>query len=123
MRSTTIRSLATVILTLSISAAAVASPSSASSGKSFMLYGKVLSVDLKAKTLTVADSYSDKIFLVKVPEGASIKITFGINSRYSEPQLRDVNRNDRVIARCKLTPREHLALLDDGRQAIVVTAN
>jgi hypothetical protein len=82
----------------------------------------VLQVNQTARTLIVSDFWSKKLYLVNVPKGETFKITFGMNQRIAEPELREVHRNDRVRMRCIRTDNQHLARLDDGREVVVLTA-
>jgi hypothetical protein len=121
MKNSMIRFLAPTILVLAIISAAVAAAPSKHAKKWFELSGKVLKVDQKERTMLVAETNSDKLYIVKVPEGAYFRITFGINMRYEYPELRHVFRADRIRARCT-ADEDHLARLDDGRVVHVVTA-
>jgi hypothetical protein len=119
---TGIRFLASTILMLAILGAVTASAASKRASKYFELTGKVLKVDLKNRTLLVADSKSDNLYIVKVPEGAHFKITFGINMHYEEPTLDNVFKADRIKATCTRPDQEHYARLEDGRVAHVLIA-
>ncbi len=81
----------------------------------------MLKIDKQERTLLVADQWTKKLYLVNVPEGATFKITFGQSMKMSQPGLSDTNKNDRVNLRCKHADKEHLAKLDDGSEAIVLT--
>lgn len=121
MKRATIKFLVPTIVIFAMAASAVAS-TTITSHKYFELSGKVLKVDQKNRTLLVADMFSDKLYIVKVPEGSIFKITFGINARYNEPTLRDVFKGDRIKANCTRSNEDHLARLEDGRTAIVMVA-
>jgi len=111
-----------VILTLVLSLATVAlgAPKHDRAGKSLTISGLVLQVDQKARTLLVADNWSEKIYLVSVPKGETFQITFGLYMKVSEPELWQTRRNDRVRIRC-IRNQEHLAQVD-GRQVVAATA-
>jgi hypothetical protein len=100
----------------------MSAPKSERSSKYLTIEGRVLQVNPAARTLLVSDYWSKKIYLVKVPEGNSFRITFGMNMKTAEPGIRDVRRNDRVRMRCIRADKEHLARLDDGREVVVLTA-
>lgn len=108
-------------LTLSISSLAFAAPKQERANKRFEIYGRVLKVDKQARTLLVNDHWTKKLYLVNVPEGAAFKIAFGYHMQLSNPGINDVFKNDRVRMLCQYTDREHLATLEDGSQAIVLT--
>ena len=86
------------------------------------VYGRVLKVDKKQHTMLISDHSSKKLYLVTVPEGAQFKIVFGIYKCYEYPSLDNVYRTDLVRVRCIRTDDERLARLDDGQQAVVLTA-
>ncbi len=93
----------------------------APAGKHVTIYGRVLKVDKQERTLLVSDQWTKKLYLVNVPEGATFKITFGQNMKMSQPGFGDTYKNDWVNLRCSRVDKEHLAKLDDGSQAIVLT--
>ena len=93
----------------------------APAGKHITIYGRVLKIDKQERTLLVADHWTKKLYLVKVAEGATFKITFGQNMKMNQPGFGDTNKNDRVRLRCKRADKDHLAKLDDGSEAIVLT--
>jgi hypothetical protein len=109
-----------ILLSLTIGSAAIAK--SGPSKKYFTLEGKVIHTNAKTRRMIVEDRFSDKLYLVNVPEGATFKITFGINMSYSEPGVRDVRKNDRVRIRCLTPSSDRLAQLEDGRMATVIVA-
>jgi hypothetical protein len=122
MKRITQRSAAlAVTLVLTLATVAMSAPKSERARKYLTISGRVLQIDREARTLLVTEYWSKKLYLVKVPEGESFKITFGLNMRSVAPQLWEVHRNDRVLMRCIRTA-EHLAQLDDGREVVVMTA-
>ena len=121
MKRNAIKFLAPTMIILALVTIATASVT-AKNNKYMELKGKVLKVDEKNRTMLVADSFSDKLYIVKVPEGSIFKITFGIHRMYSEPGLRDVYKGDRISAFCKHSDDDRLAKLEDGRTAIVMVA-
>jgi hypothetical protein len=86
------------------------------------VYGRVLEVDKKERTLLIADHWSKKRYLVTMPEGARLEIFFGIGRSYDHPTFEFVNKKDLVRVRCIQPSREHLARLDDGSQVVALTA-
>ena len=86
------------------------------------IYGRVLKIDRQERKLLVSDHWTKKLYLVSVPEGVTFKIAFGQNMKMSEPGFGDTNKNDRIVIRCKLADKEHLAKLADGSEALVLTA-
>ena len=110
----------TITLVLSLASVAIGAPKHDSSGKRLTISGRVLQVDQKARTMLVADSWSEKLYLVSVPKGETFQITFGLYMKVYEPELWQTRKNDRVRIRC-IRNQEHLAQLD-GRQVVAATA-
>ena len=110
-----------VTLVLALATLAISAPKSERASKYLTVEGRVLQINQKARTLLVADIWSDKLYLVKVPESETFKITFGMYMKVAEPELWQTHRNDRVRMRC-IRSQEHLAQLEDGRQVVVMTA-
>ncbi len=110
-----------ITVALALAAVAIAAPKSERARKYLTVEGRVLEIDQTARTLLVSDMWSKKLYLVKVPEGETFKITFGINMKFAEPEFYHVRTNDRVRMRC-IRSEEHLARLDDGREVVVLTA-
>src|SRR6185295_15990770 len=75
------------------------------------VYGRVLKVDEKERTLLISDHWSKKLYLVTMPEGARLKIFFGIGRSYDSPTFDKVYQGDIVRVRCIRTDKEHLASL------------
>src|SRR5262249_10905034 len=109
-----------VTLMLAFAALAMSAPKSEASSKYLSIYGQVLHINKSDRTLLVKDYWSKKLYQVKVPEGATFQITFGLNQRIGEPGFEDVRKNDRVRMRC-IRSAEHLSRLDDGREVVVLT--
>ncbi|MEK6299281.1 MAG: hypothetical protein AABO41_01045 [Acidobacteriota bacterium] len=109
-----------VISIVGLSSLGMSAPKAGQAGKSFTLEGRVVSIDQKARTLLVDDQSSDKLYLVTVPEGRSIKIKFGLQMNLAEARFDQVRRKNIVRIECKRSATEHLAQLEDGTQAIVV---
>ncbi len=82
----------------------------------------MLQVNPGERTLLVSDLWSEKLYLVSVPKGETLKITFGLYAKTTEPGFEQVRRNDRVRMRCIRSEKDHLARLDDGREVVVLTA-
>lgn len=111
-----------VTFMLALATLAMSAPKSERSSKYITIEGRVLEVNREARTLLVSDYWSKKLYLVNVPKGETFRIKFGLNMKTAEPGIQDVHRNDRVLMRCTRTGKEHLAQLDDGREAVVLTA-
>ncbi|HXG92204.1 MAG TPA: hypothetical protein VNN73_07510 [Blastocatellia bacterium] len=123
MKRITQRAIALAAITMiAFSSLAMAAPKTSRAKKEFTLYGRVLQVNKEARRMLVADQWSHDLYILEVPKGAYIKITFGIYQQQAFPEFWQIHKNDRILARVKRTGGEHLAQLEDGRQAIVVTA-
>src|SRR5689334_14134213 len=92
----TILAIAIMLATVST---AISAPKSAGAGKSLTVYGRVLQINRQVRTLLVADHWSNKLYLVSVPEGATFKIVFGLNMSVPRPELWQARKNDRVEMR------------------------
>ncbi|SRR5258708_18360535 len=101
---------------------AIAASKAERANKYFTIAGTVLQIDKTDRTLLVADRASNQTYLIEVPEGATFKIVFGRYMRMREPGLNDVNVRERIEIRCIRSDTDHLALVDDGRSVIAVTA-
>jgi hypothetical protein len=123
MKNITRRAIAfAAVFALSLSSVTLAAAKDDRADKYLTLYGKVLKVNEKARCILVSQRKTGKLYLVNVPEGASIKITFGRNMNRLQPDIRDIFKYDRVKVTCARTDNEHLSRLEDGRQAAVLTA-
>lgn len=109
-------------IVLALSSFAIAAPRAEAAGKYYKVTGQVLKIDAKERTLLVAGQTNERLYLVRMPEGAMLKITWGRYMRMAEPGFGDVFNKDRIEIRCFRPDAEHLAQLDDGRQAIKLTA-
>ncbi|MEK6322762.1 MAG: hypothetical protein AABN33_13890 [Acidobacteriota bacterium] len=107
---------------LALSAVAPAAPKAERANKYFTVAGTVLQIDNKQHTLLVADRSSSKLYLIEIPQRATFKITFGRYMKMAAPGFEDVNIRERVEIRCLRGDREHLALLQDSRPVIALTA-
>ncbi|HXU35756.1 MAG TPA: hypothetical protein VN937_05290 [Blastocatellia bacterium] len=117
-----IRRLGTIAAAFALlSTLAIAASKAERANKYFTIAGTVLQIDKTQRTLLVADRANQK-YLIEVPEGATFKIVFGRYSQMREPGLSDVNVRERIEIRCFRGDTEHLARLDDGSSAIVITA-
>ena len=105
-----------------VSTLALAAPKAERVSKYFSVAGTVLEINKHDRTLLVADRFSEKLYLIAVPEGVNFKITFGRYMRMTEPGFDDVYISERVEIRCLRSDKEHLARLNDGRQVAVLTA-
>lgn len=114
-------SLATSIV-LVLSSFAIAAPRAEAAGKYYKVTGKVLKLDAKERTILVADRTTEQLYLVRMPEGSTLRITWGRFMRMAEPGFGDVFKNDRVEIRGFRPDSDHLAQLDDGRKAVKLTA-
>ena len=88
----------------------------------FSVFGRVLNIDQKERTLLISDHWSKKLYLVTMPESARLQIFFGVNKSYNSPTFENVYTSDIVRVRCIRTDQERLARLDNGRQVVVFTA-
>lgn len=111
-----------VTLVLALATLAMSATKSERFSKHITIEGRVLQVNPQARTLLVSDHWSKKLYLVNVPKGETFRITFGLYMNTSSPELRQVQRNDRVRMRCILPDKEHLSRLDDGNEVVVLTA-
>ena len=100
---------------------AVAAPKTERAKRYFDVAGKVIQIDQKDRTLLVKDRKSN-LYEIRVPEGATFKITFGRYMKMVEPGFNDVKTGERVEIRCKADNTDHLSRLDDGRTVIRLTA-
>lgn len=116
-------SIIALISVLALSSVGMSATKTQATDKRFTLTGRVLSVDRKAGTMLVNDQWSEKLYLVKVPDGTTFKITFGIHMNRAEAGIWLVNPNDHVSVECRRSTQERLAKLEDGRQAILLIAN
>lgn len=107
---------------LAVASLALAAPRAEASGKYVSIAGQVREIDTRQRTLLVADRSTDKLYLIRVPEGTTLKITWGRYMKMSEPRFEEVFSKDRVEIRCYRSDSEHLAQLEDGRNAIKLTA-
>jgi len=101
---------------------ATAAPKSDRSKKEITVYGRVLKIDNQQQTLLVSDHWTKKLYLVTMPEGARFKIFFGIYRSKDDPAFANVYKGDIVQVRCTRTAKDHLAKLDDGSEALALTA-
>ncbi len=123
MSTTTRRSMSLAAsIVLALSSFAFAAPRAEAAGKYYKVTGQVLKIDARQRTLLVADTATDRLYLVRMPERGALKITWGRYMRMAEPGLGDLFNKDRVEIRCFRPDAEHLARLDDGRRAIRLSA-
>ena len=101
---------------------AAAAPKSDSKNE-INVYGRVLKIDSEQHTLLIADHWSKKLYLVTMPDGARFKIFFGIYRSKDDPAFANVYKNDIVQVRCTRTSKDRLAKLEDGREALALTAS
>jgi hypothetical protein len=100
---------------------AVAAPKNERAKKYFDVAGKVIQIDQKDRTLLVKDRQSN-LYEIRVPEGATFKITFGRYMKMVEPGFNDVRTGERIEIRCKADKTEHLSRLADGRTVTRLTS-
>lgn len=123
MNRTTNRSISLAAsIVLALSSLAIAAPGAESSDKYYTVTGHVLKIDSKQRTLLVADQAHQRLYLVRMPEQSTLKITWGRYMRMAQPGFGDVYKNDRVQIRCFRPDDEHLAQLDGGRKALKLKA-
>jgi molybdopterin converting factor small subunit len=113
-------SLAVIATMLIVTITATASAAK-NEGKQFLLNGRVIEIDREAHTLLVEDRWSEKLYLVYMPEGATVRLTIGFSARISAPEFNDLRKNDYILARVKRTETEHLTRLKDGREVVVLS--
>ena len=111
---------ATLTMFLTLASVAIAAPKHDRTSKTITISGRVLKVDQQARTLLVADQWSDKLYLVSVPKGGSFEITFGLYMGVANPELWQTRRNNRVRMRC-IRSSDRLAKID-GREVHGMTA-
>jgi hypothetical protein len=122
MRQTIQRSISVIGIALVTMGLAMGANKTERAKSEIDVYGRVLKVDEKERTLLISDHWSKKLYLVTMPEGARLKIFFGIGRAYDNPSFDNVYQSDIVRVRCIRTDQEHLASLDDGRQVAMLTA-
>jgi hypothetical protein len=105
-----------------LSTLALAAPKAERADRYFKVAGKVIQIDRKDRTLLVTDSASNKLYLIKVPDRVTFKITFGKNMQLAEPGFNDVNVRERVEIRCLRDTTEHLSRLGSGRYVTTLSA-
>lgn len=111
----------TVGLMLALVGTSTGAAKSGRAGKYLTVEGKVLAVNAHDRTMLVSDTRSNTLYLVSVPAGKSVRITFGMNMQGAEPEFREVHRNDRVRLRCARM-QDRLAQLNYDREVVTVTA-
>ena len=120
-RITHLSAAVTVGLMLALAGTSIGATKGDRAGKDLIVEGQVLTVNAQDRTILVSDSRSNTLYLVSVPAGKSVRITFGMNMHSAEPQLRDVRRNDRVRLRCARM-QDRLAQLNDDHEIVTVAA-
>jgi hypothetical protein len=116
-RSITLAAIVTMVI---VTIAATASAAK-SEGKAFLLNGRVIEIDREDRTLLVEDRWTEKLYMVYMPEGATVRLTIGFSARISAPEFKDLRKNDYILARVKRTDTEHLTRLIDGREVVVLS--
>ena len=122
MRQTIQRSISLLGIALVTIGLAMGAPKTERAKSEITVYGRVLKIDKKERTLLISDHSSKKLYLVTMPEGSRLQVFFGICRTCDYPSFDSVYKSDLVRVRCIRTDQEHLARLDDGRQAVVLTA-
>jgi hypothetical protein len=122
MRQTIQRSISVVGIALVTIGLAMGAPKTERAKSEITVYGRVLKIDKKERTLLISDHSSKTRYLVTVPEWARLKIFFGICKSYDSPTFDNVYRNDIVRVRCTRTDQDHLTRLDDGSEVVTLTA-
>ena len=110
-----------VISIIGLSSLGMSAPK-AHRSKSFTLEGRVISIDRKARTLLVDDQSSDKVYLVTVPEGKSLKVKFGLQMNLAEARFDQVRRKNTVRIVCRRPATDAISKLEDGTEAIAAIA-
>lgn len=122
MRQTIQRSISLVGIALVTMGLAMGATKTERAKTEINVYGRVLKIDSKERTLLISDHASKKLYLVTMPEGARLQIFSGICRSYDSPTFDNVYKSDIVRVRCIRTDQDHLARLDDGRQVVTLTA-
>ena len=122
MRQTIQRSISLVGIALVTMGLAMGAPKTERAKSELTVFGRVLQIDSKERTLLISDHASKKLYLVTMPEGVRLKIFFGICKSYDFPTFENVNKTDIVRVRCTRPDQEHLSRLDDGSQMVALTA-
>jgi hypothetical protein len=122
MKQTIQRSISLVGIALFTIGLAMGAPKNERAKTELNVFGRVLKIDRKERTLLISDQSSKKLYLVTVPEGTRLQIFSGICRSYDSPTFENVYKSDVVRVRCIRTDQEHLARLDDGRQMVLLTA-
>jgi hypothetical protein len=91
MRQTIQRSISLVGIALVTMGLAMGAPKTERAKSEITIYGRVLKVDKKERTLLISDHASKKLYLVTMPEGSQFRIFFGICRTYEYPTLDNVN--------------------------------
>ena len=120
-RITHSRAVIAVGLMLALAGTSIGATKNERAGKYLTVEGKVLAVNAQDRTMLVSDTRSNTVYLVSVPAGRSVRITFGMNMKSAEPQFREVHRNDRVRLQCARI-QDRLAQLTDDPEVVTVTA-
>jgi|SRR5215813_1622038 len=123
MKRTIQSSILLIVIALFTAGLVTAAPKTDRSKSEINVYGRVLQIDSKQRTLLISDHWSKKLYLVTMPEGAQFKIFFGIYRAKDDPSFANVYKNDIVQVRCTRTSKDRLARLDDGREALALTAS
>ena len=122
MRQIIQRSISLAGIALVTMGLAMGAPKTESAKSEISVYGRVLKIDKKERTLLISDHWSKKLYLVTMPEGARLQVFFGICKTCDSATFNNVYKNDVVRVRCIRTDQERLARLDDGREVAVLTA-
>lgn len=122
MRQTIQRSVSLVGIALVTMGLAMGATKTDRAKSEINVYGRVLKIDSKERTLLISDHASKKLYLVTMPEGARLQIFSGICRFYDSPTFDNVYKSDIVRVRCIRNDQDHLARLDDGRQVVTLTA-
>ena len=122
MRQTIQRSISLVGIALVTMGLAMGATKTDRAKSEINVYGRVLKIDSKERTLLISDHASKKLYLVTMPEGARLQIFSGICRFYDSPTFDNVYKSDIVRVRCIRNEQDHLARLDDGRQVVTLTA-
>src|SRR5437867_5739568 len=119
MRQTIQLSISLIVIALVTMGLAIGAPKTERAKIEITVYGRVLKIDSKERTLLISDHASKKLYLVTMPEGVRLKIFFGICKSFDYPTLENVNKTDIVRVRCTRPDLEHLCRLDDGLLMVV----
>src|SRR2546430_16131753 len=112
MRQTIQRSISLVGIALVTIGLAMGAPKTERAKSEITVYGRVLKIDNKERTLLISDHFSKKLYLVTMPEGARLQVFFGLCRTCDSPTFEKEYKSDIAPVRCIRTDQQHPARLD-----------